>query len=249
MLKAIIIDDVKEFRDAIARHIAQYNSDITVVSEADGVVIGENRIREFQPDIVFLDVEMPDGTGFDLLNRFDIIDFKVIFVTAYMEFSIKAFKFSAIDYILKPIDPKELQIAIRRAKEIIDKESLTLKFASLLSNINKREENFQKLILKTAEYIFSVEISDIVRCEADKSYTTFFLTDGRKIIVSKTLKEYDDLLVQHNFFRVHHSHLINMKYLDHLVKSEGVSVIMKDKSKVPVSFRKKDDLIKRIEGS
>lgn len=247
MLKAIIVDDVKEFRDAINRIVSENNYNIQIVAEAACVKDAEIEIRKHNPDIVFLDVEMPDGTGFDLLQKLNSISFKVIFITAYQDFSIRAFKYSAIDYILKPIDKEELHEAIIRAKETLDKESLTTKFSSLLSNINVKNDLPQKLVLKTAERIFAIDVNEIVRCEADKSYTQFFLIDGKKILISKTMKEYSELLSEPQFFRPHHSHLINMKYFDYLVKTDGGTIIMKDHSKVPVSSRKKDDLLKLIE--
>ena len=248
MLKAIIIDDISEFRDTIRKIVLANNSnDISIVAEANCVKDGELAIKKHEPDIVFLDIEMPDGTGFDLLQKFNSVFFKVIFITAYQEFSIKAFKFSAVDYILKPIDKDELQSAIERAKETIDKESLNTKFQALFSTINSKNNHPQKLVLKTADRIFSVNIDDIIRCEADKSYTTFYLVDEKKIVTSKTMKEYDELLSEHFFFRSHQSHLINMKFFDHFVKKDGGLIVLKDKSEVPVSSRKKDELISLID--
>ena len=247
MLKAIIVDDVKKSRDGISRIIAENNYDVQVVAEASCIKDAELEIKKHQPDIVFLDVEMPDGTGFDLLQKLKPVFFKVIFITAYHEFSIKAFKYSAIDYILKPIDKKDLQDAIHRAKEEVDKESLITKLNSLFSNINATNQLPRKLVLKTAERIFSLDINEIVRCEADKNYTQFFLIDGKKILVSKTMKEYSELLPKPQFFRAHHSHLINMNHFDYFLKTDGGMIIMKDHSKVPLSSRKKDDLIKWIE--
>ncbi len=247
MLKAIIVDDIKEFRDSISRIITKSNYNIQIVAEAVCVKDAELEIKKHQPDIVFLDIEMPDGTGFDLLQKFQSFSFKIIFITAFQEFSIRAFKYSAIDYLLKPIDKEELKNAILRAQETIDKESLTTKISALLINTSAPNHAPKRLILKTVDHIFSVDINDIVRCEAEKSYTQFFLIDGKRILVSKTMKEYCELLVEPQFFRSHHSHLINTKYVDYYVKTDGGKIVMKDKSIVPVSSRKKIDVFKLLE--
>jgi two-component system LytT family response regulator len=246
MLRALIVDDIKEFRDAI-KSILEKDDEITVVAEAECVAEAELKIKTYNPDLVFLDVEMPDGTGFDLLQKFETVFFKIIFVTGYQEFSIRAFKFSAVDYILKPIDREELLNAVIRAKQVIKRADADVKIQSLISTIKSKDTLPQKLVLKTSDYIFSVNIDDIIRCQAHMSYTTFFLTDGKEILISKTMKEYVELLSGHFFFRIHHSHLINMKYFDHLIKADGGMVVMKDKSRVPVSSRKKDELIALIE--
>ena len=247
MLKAIVVDDLKEYRDTILQVVQSSNYDIQIVAEAVCVKDAELQIKKHHPDIVFLDIEMPDGTAFDLLQKFSAITFKIIFITAYQDFSIKAFKYSAIDYILKPIDNEELHQAILRTKEVIDKESLSLKFSALLSNINAKNQRPQKLILKTAERIFAIDIDDIVRCQAETSYTQFFLIDGKKILVSKNMKEYIDLLPNNQFYRTHHAHLININYFDHFIKADGGTMVMKDHSKVPVSSRKKEELLKVID--
>ena len=247
MLKAIIDDDVKDFRDMIRSIVNAYDHSIEIVAEATNVTEAEIAIKKHLPDIVFLDVEMPDGTGFDLLKKFTPVFFKVIFITAFQEFSIKAFKCSAIDYILKPIDSNELKESIDKAKEIIDRDSLALKYNALLNNTTVQGQLPQKLVLKTAENIFSVTISDIVSCKADDCYTYFFLIDGKKIMVSKTMKEYYALLSPPRFFKPHHSYLINMEHFDYFSKVDGGAVIMKDQSKIPVSSRKKNDFLKLIE--
>ncbi len=242
MLRAIIIDDIDNIRQKNMAVIRQYCPDVAIIAEADSVASGVAAIRKYLPDLVFLDVEMGDGTGFDLLQQLKPIDFKVIFITAFQEFAIKAFRFSAIDFLLKPIDPSDLVEAVRKAKETLSKEMLELQFSTLLSNI-ERPRNLQKIILKTSERVYSINVQDIIRCESEKNYTTFYMLNGQKLLVSTTLKEYETLLLPMGFFRTHQSHLINMLYFDHYVKTDSGSIIMKDKTAIPLSVRKKEEFL------
>jgi two-component system LytT family response regulator len=187
---------------------------------------------------------MPDGTGFDLLAQFETLKFKIIFITAYEEYAIKAFKFSALDYLLKPVNPQELIESIEKARRIIDFETLELKYKAFLANYNSQAKTDKKLVLKTAESIHVIEVKDIVRLEADGSYTNIYVNDNRKIMVSKNLKEYEELLAEYNFFRAHHSHLVNLSYMQSFEKRDGGTIIMKDKSAIPVASRRKDDLMR-----
>jgi two-component system LytT family response regulator len=189
---------------------------------------------------------MPDGTGFDLLQMLNPIQFKVIFITGYEDFAIRAFRFSAIDYLLKPLDPVELVEAVNKAEESMHKEVLELKLNTLFSNL-ERPKNLQKLVLKTAEKIYSVNIQDIINCESDKNYTTFYFINAPKLVVSTTLKEYETLLKPFNFFRAHQSHLINMLYFDHFIKTDGGNtIVMKNKNKIPLATRKKEEFLTLI---
>jgi two-component system LytT family response regulator len=188
---------------------------------------------------------MPDGTGFDLLKKFDKINFKIIFVTAHQEFAIEAFKYSALDYLLKPLSPSNLLAAVKKAEETMGSDELNMKLKILLNNIAEPIKNKKKIVLKTMERIYSVDLDDIIRFESDGGYTKVYLTDGKRIMVSKTMKEYDDLLLDAGFLRVHHSHLINMNHLFCFEKAEG-HVVMKDDSIVPVSNRKKDQLLELL---
>ena len=230
-MKAVIIDDMPAARIALQEDIRSYCSEIDLVGEADGVVSGAKLIKEIQPDLVFLDIQMPDGSGFDLLEILPNKNFKVIFTTASDAFALKAFKFSAIDYLLKPIDPDDLKEAVQRAKL----QSSTFERLSLL------KENMQgskKIALNTLEKIQIVKIDAIVRCESSVNYTTFYFEDGTKLLVTKTLKEFDKLLSDYTFLRVHQSHLVNTEFIKEFLKSNG-ELVMKDGTKVPVSTRKK----------
>jgi two-component system LytT family response regulator len=181
-----------------------------------------------------------DGTGFDLLKKFEKISFRVIFITAHEEHAIKAFKFSALDYILKPITAGELLNAVEKFKDLRIKEDTGLKLSAFLSNLDK----IKKIVLKTAESIHIVNVKNIIRCESDVNYTTFYMENGEKLLVSKTLKEYADLLESSGFYRPHQSHLINLEHILRYDKSEGGHLVMADESIVPVSSRKKEELFR-----
>lgn len=242
MIRAIIIEDIDAIRQKNCAVIKEHCPNVAIIAEADSVKTGQEVIRKYLPDLVFLDVEMADGTGFDLLQGLMPIHFKVIFITAHQEFAIKAFRFSAIDFLLKPIDPDDLVEAVRKAEENRSKDLLEIQFNTLFSNM-ERSKNKQKLILKTAERIYSVSIQDIVRCESEKNYSTFFLLDGQQLLVSTTLKEYETMLVPMGFFRSHQSHLINMLYFDHYLKGDNHTIVMKDKTAIPLAIRKKEEFL------
>jgi two-component system LytT family response regulator len=203
-------------------------------------------IKTHNPDLVFLDIKMPDGSGFDLLRQLLPIDFKLIFITAYEEYAIKAFKFNAIDYITKPVDPDELKSAVSKVSKFINSDNLNDHLKQMLNDYIKpmRAEN-KKVILKTAEAIHVIDTDDIVRCESNSNYTMFYINDGDKIIVSKSIKEFVEFLEERNFFRVHHSHLINLNFLKRFKKDE-LFCVLKDNTEVPVSFRKRNELLKML---
>ena len=242
MFKAVIIDDESKARNALKNLIAKHCSNIVVVAEADCVKAGIETINANFPDIVFLDVQMPDGTGFDLLEQLGDVDFKVIFASAYDKFAIQAFRFSAIDYLLKPVEPDMLIEACSKLTGDNRITEINKKLEVLLNNRN----SFEKIALPTLDGINFVNIKEIIRCESDNNYTNIFLTGGRKFIVSKTLKEFDEMLSPFNFFRIHKSHLINLNYLQKYNKGEGGYVIMEDGSELEVSRRRKDDFIRAL---
>jgi len=240
MIRAVIIDDEQESRNIILNILNEYCDDLTVVGQADDVKSGIRVITDKKPDVVFLDIQMPDGSGFDLLEQTKHLEFQVVFITAYDQFALKAIKFSALDYILKPIDPQQLIEAVKKVrKNEMDIDTLTRKIQTLLRNKN----GFQRITLPTFEGYRFVNIKDIVRCEADSNYTNFYLSSGEKILVTKTLKEYDDILSGLDFIRVHQSHLVNIKYVDRYIKGEGGTIVMSDGSSVNVSRRRKEDFL------
>jgi len=241
MLKVIIIDDEAKSRGTIKEMLNIYCHGIEIVAQADSVKTGISAIKQYNPDLILLDIRMPDGTGFDLLRQIGLISFKVIFITAYEEYAIKAFKFSALDYILKPIDPDELMDAIDKSKKIIANDNLNLRLNSFFENLDTPKEA-KKIALKSMDSISLVEVDDIIRCESDKNYTIFHMIDGETILAIKTLKDFMDILEDYGFYRVHQSHIINLCHVKRFLKDETVCV-MKDNSKVPVSFRKREEIM------
>ncbi len=245
MKKAVIIDDENRTRDLIAKMINSFGLDIEAISAGENVQSGIRAIEEHQPDIVFLDIQMPDGTGFDLLKAIPNKNFEVIFITAHEEFAIKAIKFSALDYILKPVDPEELKAAVVNALETMSEKKDESQFEALQTNISPQQK--RRLVLKTQESVHVVDLDQIIRCESDRNYTSFYLTENRKILVSKTLKEFETLLVGYNFIRVQQSHLINLDFVDRYNKGNGGSVVMRDGSEVPLSPAKREIFFKILE--
>ncbi len=245
MIKAIVIDDETNNQELICNLLSSYADNIQVAAVAGSVESGYQAIVEHQPDLVFLDIQMPDGTGFDLLKKFEKVNFKVIFVTAHQEYAIEAFKYSALDYLLKPLSPSNLISAIKKVEESFNSDELNLKLKTLLSNITEPAKTKRKIVLKTMERIYSVDLNDVIRFESDGGYTKVYLLDGKRIMVSRTMKEFDDLLTDVGFLRVHNSHLINMNYLFCFEKTEG-HIVMKDDSIVPVSNRKKEQLLELL---
>lgn len=240
-MKAVIIDDEENSRELLWNMLSIYCKEVHVAAAADGVQSGFTAIKQHDPDLVFLDIQMSDGTGFDLLGLFGSIDFKVIFTTAYQEYAIRAFRFSAIDYLLKPISPEYLIKAVGKAEELVKKQQLQLEIETLLENLNRTGKE-KKIVVKTHDRVYSVPVSELVRCESDGSYTSLFLENGHKIMVARQLKEFDELLSPDGFMRVHQSHLINPDFLFYYQKGDN-NVIMKDQSVVPVATRKKDELL------
>ena len=245
MKKVLIIDDENRTRSLIAKMIDSFGFDVETIPEGENVQSGIKAIEKHNPDIVFLDIQMPDGTGFDVIRSIGNKNFEVIFITAHEEFAIKAIKFSALDYLLKPVDASELKAALEKALELVDSEKNNGQFDALHSNIQSNEK--RRLVLKTQESVHVVDLEQIIRCEADRNYTSFFLKDSKKILVSKTLKEYETLLAAHNFLRVQQSHLINIDYVDRYDKKNGGAVVMKDGSEVPLSPAKREVFFKRLE--
>ncbi len=245
MKKILIIDDEKPTREFIRRMLESFKLNASIFIDGENVETGIKAIEEIEPDLVLLDIQMPDGNGFDVLKRTQFKKFEVIFITAFQEFAIQAIKFSAMDYILKPIDMEELQSSVTRALDAIHQKADESQFMALQNNIQPNQK--RKLVLKTLESIHIVDIENIIRCEADKNYTSFYLVDGKRILVSKTLKDYDTMLSGHNFFRVQQSHLINVNFIERYDKQDGGYVIMKDGASVPLSPAKKELFFKLLE--
>lgn len=243
MLKLIIIEDEVHVRNSLEKIIQNYCTDIEIIEKCDSVSSGLLAIYKNNPDIVFLDINLPDGSGFDILSKLSTISFKLIFITAYQEFAIKAIKFCALDYILKPFDISEIVEAVNKAKVKINEELNLVQVQTLLSNFSTQKTDIKKIILKTNESIHVIDIQNIIRCEADNNYTNFYLKDNKKLLVSNTLKDYEVMLSDFKFIRVHQSHLINLNFVVRLDKREGFTLVMSDNSHIPVSARKRNLLL------
>jgi len=238
MIKAVIIDDIQEAITVLTSDLQTYCKNIEVIGSANGVVSGAKIIKELKPDLVFLDIQMPDGTGFDLLEIIGETDFKLIFTTASDEFAVKAFKFSAIDYLLKPIDPDDLMKAVEKVEH---QHNPTSRLELLKGNL----ENQKKIALNTVDKIHIVQIEDVIRLESDVNYTRFYFKDGSKLMVTKTLKEFDKMLSDHSFIRIHQSHLVNTNFIKEYTKQDG-KLVLKNGDKISVSSRKKSTLMDMI---
>ncbi|MDX1477546.1 MAG: LytTR family DNA-binding domain-containing protein [Saprospiraceae bacterium] len=243
MIKAVIIDDETHSIETLKWKIEQFCDGVQILATFNDPEEGLAYLKEHDIDLLFLDIEMPKLNGFDVLSNLDTISFDVVFTTAYDEFGIKAIKFSALDYLLKPIQPQELQRAIEKhqnkAQPAISSEQLQV----LFSNIGGEGRGPAKIALATKERIEFVKPEEIVSCESDSNYTLVYLVGGRKRIISRTLKDFEDMLGAHNFFRSHHSHLVNLSHIKEYVRSEGGYLLMTDDRIVPVSRSRKEALM------
>ena len=245
MLTAIIVEDLADALQLLKSDIETHHPEIKIIDTAKSVVEAAKALRNKEPDILFLDIMLGDGTGFDILEIFPDLQSKIIFVTASDEFAIKAFKFAAIDYVLKPYAQDELSKAIDKAKQQIqpNKERLEI----LRQTLSSPEKKPDKISLHTLDKIIIVNLDDIIRCESDSNNTMFYLQDDKKIFVTKTLKYFADLLKPYGFLRVHQSHLVNLQCISAFIKTDGGYLMLKNGNNVPVSVRKKAEVINTLD--
>ncbi|HNQ68924.1 MAG TPA: LytTR family DNA-binding domain-containing protein [Bacteroidales bacterium] len=243
MIRVVIIDDEESAINNVRQILNLSQITVEIVGTAGSVEAGQKVVQETKPDLLLLDIELEDGTGFDLLDKLSYINFKLIFITASEEHALKAFRYSALDYIVKPINPEDLINTINKVFYSTRIENLELQVGVLMENLKELQKEPQTLVLKTSETVHLIQINEIIRCEAERNYTTFYLTNGDKILVSTTLKEYEKLLPVNNFVRVHNSHLVNISKIRKYEKHISGCLIMTDNSSVPVSARKKESLM------
>jgi two-component system, LytTR family, response regulator len=258
MYTAIIVDDEEQNRVVLSRLLEQFCHDVKVVASVSSVKAAKVSIEEHLPNIVFLDIEMPEENGFKLLEDLNQANFEVIFTTAHANYAIKAIKFAALDYLLKPININELKIAVEKAitninnknaqKLISQLPNKKIRFFTKNKDREKEGFEFKKIALPTLDGIDFYNVNDILQCEAERAYCNFYLTNGKKILVSKPLSEYEEILEECNFFRVHKSSMVNLNHIKKYVKGKGGYVIMSDDSTVNVSVRKKDYLMEVLAG-
>jgi len=245
MIKTIIIEDEAKSRSSLRQKLIEFCPVIEIAGEAEDGQEGKSLIEKHQPQLIFLDIEMPKMNGFEMLNVIKEKNFHIIFTTAYDQYAIKAIKYAAFDYLLKPIDIEELKMAVAR---IADKETgETKKQVELLQqNIQHPKKQLNKLAVPTLDGLLFYDINDIVHLEANSNYTHIFFNNQTKILASKTLKEFEDILPEETFFRVHHSHLINLNYIKKYIKGDGGQIELLNGTYVDVSRRKKDEFLKAI---
>lgn len=246
MITGLLIDDDGNLREGLRQLLARYAPEIRILGEAESVESGIAAMKALRPQVVFLDIQLNDGTGFDILERFakenGKSDSHIVFITAHEQYAVKAFRFSALDFLLKPVDPEDLLKVVAKIKDVVGKTRDYAHIDLLLENIRKKNDNFKRIALSTSEGIHLFEVSDIIRCESEDNYTRFYIRNSKPLLISKTLKEYEEMLSGHGFERVHQSHLINMAYLKSYMKGDGGYIVMSDGSTVPISQRKKERL-------
>lgn len=246
MYKTIVVEDELHSRELLKSMVDTYCKQLTVVATASSVEEGVAAIKAHEPAIVFMDIEMQTGTGFDVLEQTADYKYHVIFTTAYDHYAIKAIKFSAVDYLLKPIDLEELQEAVNKAIDKITHKPEDNNLSLLLKNLRRQPGEDYSITLSTSDGLEFTPLTKIIRIEANGPYSIFHLKDNRKIMVSKNLKEYEILLDDHHFMRVHNSHIINLNEVRKMVKTDGGYVVLKDDTQIIISPKKKDEFLQRI---
>lgn len=244
MIRALIIDDEQHCIDRLSGQLqAFFPQHVHLMDSLNTAEQGLKAILKYKPDLVFLDVQLTDKTGFDLLKELGDINFQIIFTTAYDKYAVQAFKFSALDYLLKPIDPDDLKQAVAKLVEKNPTIETTQKLETLLGNFYGASK---RICVPVVNGLVVLKVEDIVRCESDINYTTIFMKDKQKLTVAKILKEFEEMLTEYNFFRIHNSHLINLAYIKSYNKGKGGFVTMTDNSDIEVSTRRRDDFLKKL---
>lgn len=242
--KVLILEDEKHAQETLAGYLKEH-ADFELVGIANGIGEVQDLVDRLNPDLLFSDVMLPPHTSFDWLQTLSHFPFEIIFTTSFEEFAIKAFRMAAVDYLLKPIDKSEFEKALNKFRQKKKSGEDSDNILHLINNL-KEKTNQTRIALPTMTGFLFVAIKDIVRCESDNTYTTFYMADKKKLVVSKTLKDCEQLLLDYRFFRVHNSHLINLEYITEYIKGEGGLVKMADGSHVDVSRRRKDEFLKMI---
>ena len=247
MIRAAIIDDERHSVETLAFKLERYCPEVQVVACYSDPVQGLEYLKENEIDLLFLDIEMPRIDGFELLEQMGEVPFDVIFTTAYDEFGIRAIKFSALDYLLKPVQGQELKAAIAKHAKKSSHNISSSQLEVLFSNIKEEQKGLPgKIALATKESIEFVAPDDIIVCSSDSNYTMIYLEDGRRKLISKTLKDFEEMLSGFSFYRVHHSHMVNLNHVKEYIRTDGGYLLMSNKMKLPVSRSKREDLLKQF---
>ncbi len=248
MLKAVILDDERHCISRLEKLLKGYDSLIEVVASCTSISNAKAAINLHSPNVIFLDVELQNETGFDLLSQLTNVDFEIVFTTAHNKYAVDAFKYSAMDYLLKPISKEDIKRTLSKLKESISLKDMATKIEVLFYNLEKKKSGSKKITIPTQEGLTVVSSSDIIRCQSDANYTHLHFKDKTKIMASKTLKYFEESLENTGFFRAHQSHLINMECVSKYVKGKGGYVIMNDNSNVEISVRRKEEFLRRLNG-
>jgi two-component system LytT family response regulator len=247
MLNCIVIDDEEKNCNLLAELLKKHCPEVSVVAMALDGYEGISLIRKHKPDFIVLDIQMPRMTGFQMLEVLGEVDFDVVFVTAYDQYAIKAIRFSAFDYLLKPLDKEALVASIERLQQKKSKENLKIKSEQLFNNLQQPVKKISRITLHSSDGVHIIPITDIIYMAADGQYTHFYLRDKSTKISSHNLKEYEELLAEHNFFRTHHSYLINMDEVKKYLRGDGGTVIMSNGKELDVSKRRKEEFLGLLE--
>ena len=246
MIQAIIIDDEQNNITSLQNLLAKFCPEVEITGTADNANTGYDLIKKVSPQLVFLDIEMPYGNAFDLLNRLEEVNFEIIFVTAFHQYAIKAFKYSALDYLLKPVNIEELKTSVEKVAKHINVKIANEKVATLLHNINPAKMANQKIAITGLNGITFINIENITRMEAQKNYTVVYINNGQKILATKNLGSFEELLPPSQFCRIHHSHIVNLSFIKKYSKGRGGHLEMEDGADIEVSVRKKDSFLERF---
>ena len=246
MIKTVIIEDEPKNLRILKNMIEEFCPEILVIGEAANSKEGVSAINQYNPQLIFLDIEMPYGNGFDMLNELMPINFEVIFVTAFDKYMLQAFKYSALDYLLKPVNIQELKTAVQNAQTRIKRNTANEHLSILLENIRRPQTSLQKIAIPTDDGFDFIPVAEIIRCEAKGPYTVIYLDKKNKAVVTKPLKEYEDLLPEDIFFRLHNSHLINLNYVKKYSRGRGGYIELEDGTTIEVAVRRKNDFLKRL---
>ncbi|MEO1653006.1 MAG: LytTR family DNA-binding domain-containing protein [Bacteroidota bacterium] len=245
-MKTILIDDEAPLRKGLKKLLDIYAPQLEVIGEAANFQEALPLINHCEPDLVFLDVCLPDGTGMDLMKALPVRNFEVIFVTAFEQYALEALKLSALDYLLKPIDPDDLVRALEKAQHSFQLSQKQAQWETLVDNLQKQLVQQRKIVLKDLDNLHIVAVNEILACKAEGSYTLFYLQGQREILASKHLKEFEKFLIGLQFIRPHHSYLVNLYHVQKFEKSQGGQLVLSNGQKIPVSVRKKEQVVKAI---
>jgi len=246
MIRTVLVDDEIDSIRVLQRLLEDYCPEVNIVGKADGVEMGVHVIQSAKPDLVFLDIEMTEGNAFDLLNQLQPVEFQVIFVTAFDNYAIRAFKYSAVDYLLKPIDIDDLLTALERVVRKMHGKTFVNQMETLLYNVETFQLTQQKMAVPTLTGLVFIPIKDIMRFQADGSYTTIYLTNSEQIVATRNIKEYEDLLPAAIFCRIHNSHIINLHKIQKYHKGRGGYVVMEDGTNIEVASRRREEFLQRL---